>query len=57
MLLNPWSTYPGAPIAGATIPTVGTPQPMVPEAWVRTFKNIPSTERWEPVALRQYKEG
>ncbi|NII74110.1 hypothetical protein FHW84_002695 [Dyella sp. SG562] len=57
VLLNPWSTYPKAPVAGATIPTLGTPQPQVPEAWVRTFRDIPSTERWEPVALRQYKEG
>ena len=45
------------PMAGATIPTLGIPQPQVPEAWVRTFRDIPSTERWEPVALRQYKEG
>ena len=57
VLLSPWSTYPGAPVAGATIPTLGIPQPQVPEAWVRTFRDIPSTERWEPVALRQYKEG
>lgn len=57
VLLDPWSTYPGAPVAGATIPTLGIPQPQVPEAWVRTFKDTPSTERWEPVALRQYKEG
>jgi len=57
VLLKPWSTYPSAPIAGATIPTLGTPQPQVPEAWVRTFRNVPSAERWEPIALRQYKEG
>ncbi|NII74107.1 hypothetical protein FHW84_002692 [Dyella sp. SG562] len=55
-LLDPWSTYPGAPVAGATIATLSGIQPQVPDAWVRTYRDVPSTERWEPLALRQYKE-
>ena len=56
VLLDPWSTYPSAPVVGATIPVVTGPQPQVPQDWVRRLKNVPSNERWQPIALRQYKE-
>ncbi|MBT2119798.1 RICIN domain-containing protein [Dyella sp. LX-66] len=55
-LLDPWSTYPGTPVAGATIATLSGVQPQVPDAWARSYGDVPSNERWEPVALRQYKE-
>jgi hypothetical protein len=56
VLLAPWSTYPGAPTPGATIPTLNGVQPQIPVTWIRAYADVPPTERWEPVALRQYKE-
>lgn len=54
-LLNPWSTYPDAPVDGATIPTLaGQKQPAIPGTWVGSIRAVPPEERWTLEVLRQY---
>ncbi|NII74104.1 hypothetical protein FHW84_002689 [Dyella sp. SG562] len=55
ILLHPWSTYPGAPLAGATVPTLGEQkQPAIPAEWTSTLKEVPPEERWSLEVLRQF---
>jgi hemolysin len=56
-MLPPWSSYPLAPQAGDTVPSLtnDTPPP-VPAAWL-SFKSVTTSERWKTVPVRADTHG
>jgi len=51
VLLEPWSSYPGAAERGDTVPGFRNATPINPE-WVGRYQVIPNNERWDVIPLR-----
>lgn len=50
-LLAPWSSYPGAPEGGDTVPGFDRATPISSD-WVGRYRTIPNNERWDVIPMR-----